>query len=109
MSAPSKSDPGQHRVHPAFTPASNVNLTVGVLLAEVVVLREEALRGVIVGVQHDGTEVQIMRARKFRQRGQLGLGSLRRSSHKRAHKTTTRVRRILAPVRSSYTAAIHPH
>ncbi len=36
-------------------------MTLGVALAEIVVLREEALRGVIVRVQHDGREVQLMR------------------------------------------------
>src|SRR5580658_2288172 len=65
-------------VHAAFLHVRNVDVAGGVLLAEVVVWREEALRGVIVRVEHDGREVQLMRTlRNFvagRNSGQDGRG-----------------------------------
>jgi hypothetical protein len=47
-------------VHAAFSHAGNIHVTFGVALAEIVILREEALRRIIVCVQDDGGEVQLM-------------------------------------------------
>src|SRR5271170_3599506 len=50
-------------VHAAFPHAGNVDVAAGVALAQIVVLGEEALCGVIVRVQHDGREMQFVRLR----------------------------------------------
>src|SRR5438045_4296963 len=49
-------------VHTAFAHARNVHVAVGIALAEVEVFGEKALRGVVVGIEHNRREMQFSSA-----------------------------------------------
>src|SRR5581483_5750414 len=50
----------ENGVHPAFAHAGDVDASVRIPLAQVKILGEEALRGVVVRIQHDGGKVQLV-------------------------------------------------
>jgi hypothetical protein len=51
-------DGKENGVHAAFAHARNVDVPIRVTFADVEGVREEALRGVVVRVQHDGRKMQ---------------------------------------------------
>ena len=68
----------------AFIPPSRmrgISSSRGVALAQVVVLREKALRGVVVRIQNDGREVQLM--------GAFGKIVSRSETHRQGRETRT--------------------
>ena len=56
-------DGKENRIHAAFAHARNIHVTVGIALAEIEVLGEKALRGVVVRIEHDRGKVQLLGAR----------------------------------------------
>src|SRR5438094_1049779 len=52
----------EDRVHAAFAHARNVHMAVGIAFAEVEVLGEKALRGVVVRIEHNRREMQFSSA-----------------------------------------------
>ena len=88
-------------VHAAFAHARDVDGAVGVALAEIVVVREEALRGVVVGVEDDGGKMQLVSASRDIVGGNAyERKRLWRRRKRAANRKIARAERIQPPLRS---------